>query len=187
MTPAWAGTTIRFTPTGCSAREDPSVSRAAQPYKIVNSAVSPSLRYEATCRTAYLASWHGYDTCVANSSMDVSILAFLAAAFDAGAVLVEPDDLMRRSDRSAHDVNSALAAMCQHRPEVIRAVVVEDRVVAVTGLTVAGWHLATCLAVDLAGAPPNRRGCASVPRVSARRVWSCGRGVHPSVGRLPAF
>ncbi|WP_155256603.1 hypothetical protein [Salinispora pacifica] len=93
-----------------------------------------------------------------NSSVDVSILAFLAAAFDAGAVLVEPRDLMQRSDRSAHDVNSALAAMCQHHPEVIRAVVVEDRVVAVTGLTVAGWHLATCLAVGLSGAPPKGRG-----------------------------
>lgn len=90
---------------------------------------------------------------MANSSVDVSILACLAAAFDAGAVLVEPRDLMRRSDRSARDVNCALAAMCQHHPEVIQAVVVEDRVVAVTGLTVAGWHLATCLGVDLAGAP----------------------------------
>lgn len=111
---------IRFTPTGCSAREDPSVSRAAQPYKIVNSAVSPSRRYEVTCHTVYLVTWDGYDACVANSSVDVSILACLAAAFDAGAVLVEPRDLMRRSDRSARDVNCALAAMCQHHPEVIR-------------------------------------------------------------------
>lgn len=99
MTPAWAGTTMRFTPTGCSAREDPSVSRAAQPYKIVNSAASPSRRYEVTCRTVYSATWDGYDVCVANSSVDVSILACLAAAFDAGAVLVEPRDLMRRADR----------------------------------------------------------------------------------------
>ncbi len=79
---------------------------------------------------------------VTDSSVDADVLRSLADAFDAGAELVEPSELVLRSYRSADEVEVALAAMLRHRPELFRAVLSEGRVVAITGVTAAGRHIA---------------------------------------------
>lgn len=145
MIPAWAGTTIVFAPTGCLAREDPGAGRADRAYKIVDCAArrTPVPYDQIGKQTVYLASLRSVRwLSVTDSSVDADILRSLADAFDAGADLIEPSELLL-SCRSADDVDCALAAMRRHRPELFRAVLDGGgRIVAITGITPAGRHIA---------------------------------------------
>lgn len=94
--------------------------------------------------TVFLATLEDTMLAVTDSSMsmDLDVLRALVDVFDAGANLVEPSELVLRSHRSVEDVERALAGMRHHRPELLRAIYAEGRVVAVTGVTAAGRHLA---------------------------------------------
>jgi hypothetical protein len=116
------------------------------------------------------------------SPVDAAVLRLLAETLDAGAELVEPSELVLRSMWSADDVDRALAAMGSHRPELFRAVLDADgRVVAVTGVTAAGYRLVRGPMSD-ADVPSGPAGCWARRCVDSlcesssgwRSRWRCG-------------